>query len=164
MNRKKAAEKLFAAACIVNGVYLLILILMTCLQKWLKSSLQHAPLGVQNAFYFPYDDIILAGVCFVLMLVLSLAVVSRMRAGAKGKGLPVCGMVIFGILVPYLSKLVSYLESLRVAGSQIATEDSINYVMSASYVHEITAWALPLLFVSGALFVAGGAVSLCVRE
>lgn len=164
MNKKKASVKLLSAALIVNGVYLLILVLMTCFQKWMKSSLQNAPLGVQTTFYFPYDDVIFAAVCLVLMLVLSLILISRVKAGARTGALPVCGMVFFGVLVPYLSKVASHLESLRIADSQVATEDSINYVVSASYVHNLTAWALPLLFVSAAVFVAGCAVSLCARE
>ena len=164
MNKKKASVKLLTAALIVNGVYLLILALMTCFQKWLKSSVQNAPLGVQTTFYFPYDDVIFAAVCLVLMLAFSLILIYRIKAGAKTGALPVYGMIFFGVLMPYLSKVASHLESLRIADSQAATEESINYVMSASYVHDLTAWALPLLFVSAAVFIAGCAVSLCTRE
>lgn len=164
MNKKKASVKLLTAALIVNGVYLLILVLMTCFQKWLKSSVQNAPLGVQNTFYFPYDDVIFAAVCLVLMLVFSLILISRVKAGAKTGALPVCGMIFFGVLMPYLFKVTSYIEDLRISGAEVATEDSINYMMSASYVHDLTAWALPLLYVSAAVFVAGCAISLCTRE
>lgn len=164
MNKKKTSIKLLTAALIVNGIYLLILVLMTCFQKWIKTSVQNAPLGARTTFYFPYDDVIFAAVCLVLMLAISLVLISRIKAGAKTGTLPVCGMVFFGVLVPYLSKIASHLESLRIADSQAATEESINYVMSASYVHDLTAWALPLFFVSAAVFVAGCAVSLCARE
>lgn len=46
MNKKKTSIKLLTAALIVNGIYLLILVLMTCFQKWIKTSVQNAPLGV----------------------------------------------------------------------------------------------------------------------
>lgn len=104
MNKKKTSIKLLTAALIVNGIYLLILVLMTCFQKWIKTSVQNAPLGARTTFYFPYDDVIFAAVCLVLMLAISLVLISRVKAGAKTGALPVCGMVFFGVLVPYLSQ------------------------------------------------------------
>ncbi len=163
MDKKKIARKLLITAMAVSGIYLVILILLTCLQKWLKP-LQNAPLGVRNTFYLPIDDLTVSAVCLVLMILFSLVLLRRVKAGAKAGSLPWVGMVGFGILVPFLSKLASYCESLRLSAAQTSTEESINYVMSASYVHDITAWITPLLFVSSAIFVAGCAIALCVKE
>lgn len=162
MDKKKTAKKLLIAAMSVSGAYLVILILISCLQKWLKP-LQNAPLGVRSTFYFPIDDVAVSAVCFALMLLLSLVLLHRVKLDARTGGVPVFGIVVFGVLVPFVQKLAAYWENLRIAGGQVATENSINYVTSASYVHELTAWAVPLLFVSCALFAAGCAVALFAK-
>ena len=66
MNKKKTAKRLLAAAVAISGAYLVILILISCLQKWLKP-MQDAPLGVRDTFYFPIDDVVVSAVCFVLL-------------------------------------------------------------------------------------------------
>ena len=163
MEKKKAAKKLLTATWIISGVYLLAVVLITCFQKWLKP-LQNAPQGVRNTFYFPLDDVMVSAVCFVLMLLLSLFLLHRMRLNAKTGKIPVLGIVAFGVLVPFVQKLSYYWEVRRVADSQVATETSINYVTSASYVHNLTAWATPLLFVACAIFTAGCALALFTKE
>ena len=163
MNKKKTAKRLLAAAVAISGAYLVILILISCLQKWLKP-MQDAPLGVRDTFYFPIDDVVVSAVCFVFMLLISLVLIRRIGRGMKTGGLPAVGIAAFGVLVPFVQKLAAYWEGIRLADGQVSTEASIDYVTSASYVHDLTAWAVPLLFVSCALFAAGCAAALFARE
>lgn len=163
MKRKKTAGTILTIAWIAAVAYLIALALIIGLQKSLKT-LQSAPIGARNLFYVPYDNVIFAVLMFAFILTIALVLIKRMKTGGKTGTPAMIGMIAVGGAAPFLNLFITYLESLRLSEYNKATEAAMNYIMSASYVHDLTAYLNPLLLLIGSVFLIGATMSLSLRD
>lgn len=160
MRKSRLAKKFLFSAMIVEGVYIVLLTVLTLLQKQLKLA-QNAPLGTRDLFYFPIDDVAVAVVSLLVMTALTYAMLPRLKANARLGKYPAIGMILFGAVTPVISMLTTKWEVSRYSSEKTST---VEHMISAEYLNGAIAWVAPLLFVAAALFVIGSAIALCTKD